>query len=115
MVARLNKQEARGSTQLPTEHPRVIYDSARREEHPFPDPELLYRVYSDQQENICKAAESMIQTFGDNGMSAKHSKELGTIVQQHINIFRKSLSLRLLARVALLKITLSPDARRIRV
>lgn len=81
MIAQLNKKDTRESTQLLIERPRVMYDSAGHDKDPFFDPALLHPVYSDQHEDICKAAERMIQNAADNGMLAKHSKELGKLVQ----------------------------------
>lgn len=110
MVARLNGIEGESSTRA-----RVNYYAARREEHRFPDPSLLDPVDSGQHADISMAVEKMINISRANGLSENHAKELSTIVNEHLNIVRTSLSAGPPADFPPLKIELTPDAKPVHV
>lgn len=112
MIARINRVPAEaGRAPSAPDRPRVMYDKARCDEDPFPDPSLLGSIDADQHEDIRTAADEMIETPIVNGLPAAARGTLIQIVQENLNISRTTLSSRPSAKVAPLKISLTPDAR----
>lgn len=97
------------------DQPKVNYHTARQDFDPFPDPGLLDSIGSTQHDDNRNAVDDMVKTAIDNGLEDDDTMTLRQIVDDHINIFRTSLSSGPPAQVKTLKIQLTSDAPPVRV
>lgn len=118
MMARLNHVENSHEDTPPkvsTVRPKVNYYAARAEEDPFPNPFLLDSIDSDQHDDIMAEVREAEKKAFDYGLPRDERPRLEKILSDHADIFRTSFSSGPPARLPLLKIELTADAKPVKV
>lgn len=94
---------------------RIDYNTARNEPNSFQNPSLLDPIDGNQHDEVQQAAERMIEMAQGNGMNETNVATLRSMVTDHMDVFRTSLSAGSVAKVPRLTIDLTEDARPARV
>jgi transposase InsO family protein len=122
MIARLNRVydsentiDAALNTAPAPDRPRVDYYSSRTEEDPFPDQSLLDRLDEPQAAAVQTAIDAALRQAKENGLPPDSAAALDDLVRVHTNVFRVGFSAGPPANIRPLKITLTPDARPVKV
>lgn len=95
MIARLTRIQEKKQfivTDLPSNRPRINYNTARTEEDPFPDASLLDPIDEDQHEEIRQAVSDMVTSSKKNGMPPAAAENLDHIIGENMDVFRTSFS-----------------------
>lgn len=106
--------DAETGKHLKRDRARANHFQARLEENPFPDASLLNPIEDNQDEAIRAAADSMLKTAQENGLSKTDTLYLRQAVTNFIDIFRVLFSAGPPASIIPLKIELKSDARPVR-
>lgn len=97
------------------ERPRVNYYTAHTELDPFPYPSLLDPVYPDQNGEIWKAGNFIMERSRNNGISDTDFGILENIVSDNIDVFCPELSSGPAADIKTFKVEIKLDAHPVRV
>lgn len=92
----------------------VNYFTARAEEDQFLDPSFMDYTDENQHEDIQSAVNNLKKSAADKGMPEKNCRKLAKMIAEQMEIFRTSFSPGLTAKLPLIKIELSPDAKTVK-
>lgn len=95
---------------LSENHPRFNFYSARNDSDSFPDPFLIYRIDSAQDEDVVDEIEQFINNFTKHRFRYDQHARHPEVLHGHVDIFHAELSYVPQASVSLPRIDLVHDA-----